>query len=192
MKQEKPYYWMIKYLIIFSFSLNIGLFISCNLDFREKKREGEWNLVIDSTLLIEGEYTDGNKSGIWKYYDHDGILIKSDFLFPSRDRKNIEYYSHDGGLIYKEYIRSSGSTSKLFYPASKFLVGKNIHNEYCVACHNMNSTLIGPALSQVIKKGNYQSFAIVFNPDDIYHQSFTGLDSIQIECLYEFLTQEIH
>lgn len=67
---------------VFLLILILGLFLKCkktddkNSNYSKGKLEGEYIEYDDNRVIVRGDYKDGLKSGLWKFYDKDGKLEK--------------------------------------------------------------------------------------------------------------------
>jgi hypothetical protein len=137
----------------------------------ENYKDGILDGIVYSNFMngnkgYEGVYKDGNRIGLWKYFNDDGSVTKEEiFISDSLGKYGTRYptyskkYFLKNNLAYtqdyvKGFLQNESIINRSFYDTFqlKYRNGKALYESNCTMCHSMATRIVGPPLKDIWKR----------------------------------------
>jgi hypothetical protein len=92
----------------------------------DSTKEGYYTQYYDGIKIINGQYQNGKREGLWSFYFPDGRLHISVPYSNGKEEGSAKYYNQDGGLYAKlEYHEGKMIQSILYHSGDSTIVKRN-------------------------------------------------------------------
>jgi antitoxin component YwqK of YwqJK toxin-antitoxin module len=175
--------------------------------------EGRAYCNFDNGKLEHEEfYINKFKSGVWKYYDKDGLLVKEIVFEKNKttwDSKNnlaVERYYRNGKILIERKLSGTKDEKVITIKKDTLLTGRQLFQVNCSSCHELINEKNAPALAgishirkkdwllQMIKDANFLLQLEDKQAKNLYlkwnmqsHPTFRKLSNEEIESILEYL-----